>query len=251
MDHWFEGRAIISAKLGICGLEVAVNAPRFTEVEFQVGGLTELAGTQPIAQTYWPTEEAGDDQRFAMQWRPDFEQSWTMNNDTITLAFHRSARLLDPYQFSITTSPVVTVTGPPKTFHEWRQQYIDPIQSLTSIATSTNQPYSWATVARTEEVRLPDGSTRERTARAQVFGSEFNQEAYLAKRPDTLRPMLIRLGSSDVSLAEMISAWRLSAGQPVQPQQLASNKRHPSRGSPLQDPVPRHTVSTLTREEWA
>ena len=42
---------------------------KFTEVEFQVGGLTELSGTHPIEETRWPTVDEGPEQRFSMKWQ--------------------------------------------------------------------------------------------------------------------------------------------------------------------------------------
>ena len=63
----------MSAASAICGLELNTDSLLFSEVEFQVGGLTELAGTHPIAETNWPTKDTGNDQRFAMKWRSESE----------------------------------------------------------------------------------------------------------------------------------------------------------------------------------
>lgn len=54
-EHLFPGRTRASAGLGLVGVEV----PRdllFDSVEFQVGGLTELATVRPLSQVQWPAQ---------------------------------------------------------------------------------------------------------------------------------------------------------------------------------------------------
>ncbi len=213
INQWWMDRAALVARSALCGLGLEADNLQFDEIEFQVGGLTELSGVAPIAETEFPPETPGSPKRFGMTWRSESEQEWQAGSDRINLSYHHWARVFDLYQFSVSTSPVVTVLGPSKPWHEWQLLYVDPIRELTSLSTAKHQDACWVLLGRrVVEPKLgKPAETVERMVRAQLFTAGLTQEPYLAERGDPTRAAFVTLGRPGASLATYVERWRANA----------------------------------------
>lgn len=218
INRWFPDRADVSSATAIVGFELNVEDIVFDEVEFQVGGLAELAGVTPVAKTEFPRFVKGQDRRFGMTWNEESEREWELRGDRINLGFHFNAKVNDPYQFVIQTRPVVTLSGSPRPLSEWWSAYIEPIRAISSLSTAKPQSVRWIVLSR--RVREPKlgnpNETIDRAIRSQVFASDLNQESYFAERGDPTRPAFVTLSEEGSSLARYVDRWSAGAqGQSV------------------------------------
>lgn len=200
--HQFPGRTRLQANTALVGGEVPDDL-LFSSVEFQVGGLTELATVRPLGEVQFP-QTLGAGSEFSAKWGEHSVQRWTTaDGDLIELEFIASITHHAWYGFGVTTSPVVRVKGERRPAEEWMSQYVLPLAETATLATERRQPVSWVQV-RPAKDQWP----------VQVFSADIDEQAaYEASEPD-LRVMiseqhssLIPLGPDGVDLAEVLTRW--------------------------------------------
>jgi hypothetical protein len=203
VEHWFPGRTRVNAGLALAGWRVPEDL-LFGMVEFQVGGLTELATVRPLEEIRIPmTLSGGAD--FAARWDAGSDQRWSgADGDEIELKFVARIDYSGHYGLAVSSSPVVRVRGLPRSAGDWMRDYVVPLAELTTLATARRQQVAW--------VKLGVDTDNRSVASVQVFGDEVeDQAAFDATEPDNMisdiHTSLIPLGSNGVDLAALLARW--------------------------------------------
>jgi hypothetical protein len=181
----------------------------FTGVSFQVGGLTELSGVQPIKDMLL-TEVGVKGGQYGFTENADADQSWVVDGYTYSLQWWSRLRTFDPFGYGVTYFPVVEVEGPAAKAADWFDDIITPVRHIASMATAHPQPVAWVRLHWHENESLGG-----RDRQAQLFNAGISQQPVEAVRPDRNgTQVLIRLSQDSLSLADLIQNWlRLSDEQ--------------------------------------
>ena len=200
--HWFPGRTRMSADVALVGGEVPEDL-LFTSIEFQVGGLTELAGVRPLKDVLMP-HTLSEGAVFSATWGEHSVQRWiTADGDELELNFTATVDYGDWYGMAVTSAPVVRVSGEARTAQDWIGQYVQPLAEISTLATQRRQSVSWLQV-RPGKDEWP----------VQVFTADIDQEPYYATAPDPklmisdTHPSLIQLGTNGAVLPDLLDRWR-------------------------------------------
>jgi hypothetical protein len=151
-----------------------------------------------MAVTWWPASGTWDPEGAVQEWVID-------DGDKLALGFDAAVDNRFWYGFSLTTAPVITVSGSPRPADEWMEQYVRPITQITTFATQRPQPMSWVTLYHTTKespVRWLDDQmpTPDRELPAQLFTTDITQQPYEAGPTERSQMLsnsdgtLIRLG---------------------------------------------------------
>jgi hypothetical protein len=204
LRHVFLKRTQVSAALALVGWNVPDDL-RFGRVEFQVGGLTELATVRPLREVRMPVPLSSGEQ-FSAHWNLDSTQRWrSAGGDEIELRFNVNFKYHDHYGLSVTTSPIVRVWGTPRTAEDWLRDYVVPLAELTTLATARRQRVAW--------VKLGVEPEHNPSAPIQAFGANIEDQAAFDSmeqdpRVDLRAASLIPLGPDGVDLAAVLDQWR-------------------------------------------
>ncbi|GLY53167.1 hypothetical protein [Lentzea sp. NBRC 102530] len=196
--HQFPGAASGSAAAALVGRTLPRGDELNTQaVEFQVGGLTELAGVSPLHGLEIDLPQQGPASDYRIVWDPESRQSWTTaDGDEISVEFVPHTIDTTLYGFGIAPYPVVRVHGPrPRTVLEWLISYAQPLMQLTTLVTSQPQRIRW----------LELGGRRNPWT-AQVFAENVVQDPYTATMPSTA-PVVLRLGPGGAVLPDLLQQW--------------------------------------------
>ncbi|MFG3255221.1 HEPN domain-containing protein [Streptomyces sp. NPDC048172] len=200
VTYLFPEQARLSARMALIGLGIPeADELLFDSVEFQVGGLTEISGVRAFTEFSMPVRGGSTERQFSAAWSGEADQEWTTaSGDSLSLDYIADLKYDRGYRYHLSSYPVVSIRGVPRTADEWIDTYIRPLTQITTFVTVRKQPICWA--------RLTCGSPR---YSAQVFSSEVTQEPFDAESPEpgVLAPLL-RLGPGGVSLADLLSGWR-------------------------------------------
>jgi hypothetical protein len=203
LTHSWPGRTRLRADTALVGRDVPDDL-LFNCVWFQVGGLTELATVRPMSKAHLPSMPAAGSE-FIATWGEHGTQAWTMpDGDDITLQFAAAMSDEGFYGFSVTTSPLMSVSGKPRSAAEWMSSYVLPLAELTTFATDHRQPVSWVYLFTQDRPTSP----------VQVFSEAIDdQAAYDASQPaaDSMisdsHASLIPLGPAGANLAHVLTGW--------------------------------------------
>lgn len=206
IGHGFAGRTGVSAAMALAGWEIPDDL-LFGMVEFQVGGLSELATVPPLKAVQFSMAPA-EGAEFAARWDAESEQRWrSADGDEIELKFTAAIDWSGYYGMTVATSPIMRIRGTPRTVREWLCEYVVPMVELTSMATARRQPVAWVKVGS-------DAGARS-VASVQVFGPMVEaQAAFNATEPELdqmiseVHASLISLGPAGVNLVTLLSRWR-------------------------------------------
>jgi len=200
-------RAYVSCNSSICGIGLP-EALTFDRIAFQVGGLTELFGTRPILRTRWPKDMRETGAEFGMEWNPAACAKANVDDYELELNFEVRSRIFDPYNFSVTTKPVIHIEGPRLSPQGWIDKFVEPIRALAELATSRVQAMNWMTLNYKYM-----GSSQG----AKYFSREFNQEPYDAEESDARRsPIFTFASGTESSLEGMLDRWhKMAAAYPT------------------------------------
>lgn len=196
--HQFPGAAAASASAALVGRGLPRGDELNTQaVEFQVGGLTELAGVSPLHEIEINLPQQGPASDYRIHWDPASRQSWTKTDgDQISVEFVPHTVDTTPYGFSVAPYPVVRVHGlRPRSALEWLSSYAQPLMHLTTLA--TNQP---------QRIRWLELGGRRSPWTAQVFAENIVQEPYVATLPSPA-PVVLRLGPGGAVLPDLLQRW--------------------------------------------
>src|SRR6266568_1633114 len=203
VQHWWPGNSRVSANMALVGARLPDELV-FHSVEFQVGGLTELAGAYPL-KSVDPPYGLGPDQTVTVAWNTETaSQEWTTSaGDKLELEFAGGIERREGYSFTITSSPLVTASGAPRSATEWMRQYVRPLAQITTLATLRPQPVSWV-VLRHGDKEFP----------VQLFAGDIAQQPYDAA-PTELSQLishssgtLIRVGPDGATLPDLLDGWQ-------------------------------------------
>jgi hypothetical protein len=193
----------------------------FDSVKFQVGGLTELVGVHPLKSIALP--EAWDsDAVIGVTWNAETSaQAWTTGDgDNLELEFTATVDYDHWYSFGLSSAPVITVSGRPRSAEDWIRQYVRPLAEITTLATLRPQPVSWVTLYHTAKVipglPFPAGVPRPQTEQlpVQVFAADIAQQPYNATATEGPYLIshdtgtLIRLGPDGAALPDLLAGWQ-------------------------------------------
>jgi hypothetical protein len=221
VQHLLPERSWVQGQMALVGLRLPEEL-LFDSVRFQVGGLTELAGVYPIKSVTLP-ESLGTDAVTGVTWNAETAtQAWTTSDgDDLELEFTANINYGKWYSFSLTSAPVITVSGRPRSAGDWMRQYIRPLAEITTLATLRSQSISWATLyyqARREfPVQLPASEVpQDETMEVpvQVFAADIAQQPYDASPAEISNLIslgdgtLIRLGPDGAALPALLAGWR-------------------------------------------
>lgn len=203
LQHQLPGRTRLVADTALVGGEVPEDS-LFSSVEFQVGGLTELATVRPLREVSIP-QILSVGTEFSATWGEHSVQRWhSSDGDCVELEFIASIAHRAWYGFGVTTSPVVRVIGEHRPVDEWMSQYVLPLAEIATLATDRRQPVSWVQV-RPAKDQWP----------VQVFRADIDEQtSYDASEPDAqvmvsdVHSSLIPLGLGGVDLADVLTRWR-------------------------------------------
>lgn len=203
LNHYFPSQTAVRARMAVTGRSLPNNL-LFNSVEFQVGGLTELAGVYPLKRVDIP-RDLNVDAVASATWNADVaRQSWsTSDGDELKLYFNANIAHRSWYGFSLTSAPVVAVSGAPRSAEEWMRQYVRPLVEITTFARARPQSISW--------VMLHHGV---KEFPVQLFGSEITQQPYDAEPTEISELIshdsgtLIHLGPQGASLPDLFAGWQ-------------------------------------------
>ena len=193
----------------------------FDSVRFQVGGLTELAGVYPVKSIALP-ETLDGDAVISATWNAETAaQAWTTGDgDNLELEFTATIDHGRWYSFALSSAPVITVSGRPRSAEDWMRQYVRPLAEITTLATLRPQPVSWVTLYHTAKVLpglpFPNGVPHRETEHlpVQVFAADIAQQPYDAaptEAPNLISydtGALIRLGPDGATLPDLLAGWQ-------------------------------------------
>lgn len=196
-------RSWVQAKVALIGHNLPDDM-LFDSVEFQVGGLTELSGIRPLRKWAVPRTFENDPEADAT-W--DSEATWqkwiTAEGDEVELTFDPEIVWNQGFSFSLTSAPVMGVSGRPRAADDWMSQYVRPLAEIMSLATQRSQPVSWVFLRRGGKDKPP----------AQLFASDVVQQPYDATPPEHSELIsygsgsLIRLGPGGAALPDLLMGW--------------------------------------------
>jgi hypothetical protein len=220
IQHWLPERSWAHGQMALVG-----SAPPeellFDSVRFQVGGLTELAGVYPVKSIALP-ETLDIDAVISATWNAETAaQAWTAGDgDNLELEFTATIDHGRGYSFALSSAPVITVSGRPRSAEDWIRQYVRPLAEITTLATLRPQPVSWVTLYHTPKVLpglpFPDGVPRPETEHlpVQVFAADIAQQPYDAAPAEAPQLIshdtgtLIRLGPDGATLPDLLAGWQ-------------------------------------------
>ena len=193
----------------------------FDSVKFQVGGLTELAGVYPIKSITLP-EALDSDAVTSATWNAETAaQAWTTSEgDSLELEFTATIDHGRWYSFALSSAPVITVSGRPRSAEDWMRQYVRPLAEITTLATLRSQPVSWVTLhhpARELPGQLFAGGTPHHETKdlpVQLFAADIAQQPYDAAPTEAPYLIshdtgtLIRLGPDGATLPDLLAGWQ-------------------------------------------
>ncbi len=185
-------------RLALVGRFPAGDDPLFEAVRFQVGGLSELAGVPALSGVGFPREP---ERSFSATVHPHAAQTWKCSSgERISLEFEVSQTTDLKFSMTVTSQPVVEVTGTARTAEQWVDDFIRPLAELAAFATGRRQDVEWV-------VLRPEHAGERFTT--QLFAAGISQMPYLAERPaDRRQPLLLRLGPDGADLAVLLGRWR-------------------------------------------
>ncbi len=196
--HSFPGVASITAAAALVGRQLPHGDDLKTAAaEFQVGGLTELAGVAPLEGLEVDSSQQGPASAYRIVWNPDSRQSWTNDDgDEVSVEFAPYTAEAVPYSFGITPYPVVRVHGArPRSAVEWLASYAQPLMQLTTLATG-----------RPQQIRWLELGGRYGPWTAQVFAENVVQDPFVATMPSQA-PLVLRLGPGGAALPDLLQRW--------------------------------------------
>lgn len=204
LNHWWPDRTAVGARMALVGSGLPDGELLFDSVEFQVGGLTDLAGVRPLEQITFPKTLEGNVE-FSATWNSETAtQTWsTHDGDELVLKFTANIGHRAWFGFSLTSSPVITVFGAARPAEDWMHQYVRPLAEITTLATLRAQPVSW--------VMLHHGKKQFPT---QLFTADIAQQPYDAAPTETSELIshdsgtLIRLGPDGATLPDLLTGWQ-------------------------------------------
>lgn len=203
VTHFPDSRSFVQAKIALVGEDIPEDM-QFGSAEFQVGGLTEISGVQPLKGVKVPGSLAGDPEAGATWDSNATCQEWTIpGGDTVRLRF---VPFIDPkqgYGFSLTAAPVVSVSGKPRSAGDWLSKYVRPLAEITTFATQRQQMVSWVVLRGSSDSPPP----------VQVFAEDITQQPYDAAPPEFTELLsfgsgaLVRLGLGGAALPDLLDGW--------------------------------------------
>lgn len=220
IQHGLPGRSWVhSRQLALIGSALPENL-LFDSVKFQVGGLTELAGVFPIKSITQP-EVLDNDAVISATWNAEAAaQAWTTGDgDSLMLEFTATVDYGRSYSLALTTAPVITVSGRPRSAEDWMRQYVRPLAEITTLATLRAQPVSWLTLYHAVKVSpwklfAEMGLHREtEDIPVQVFAADIAQQPYDAAPTASSHLIsydtgaLIHLGPHGATLPDLLAGW--------------------------------------------
>jgi hypothetical protein len=220
IQHMLPGTSIVQGQMAVVGWRMPDNL-LFEAVRFQVGGLTELAGACPLKSVTVP-DTLDNDAVLSATWNAETAtQTWvTDSGDSVELDFTATTTVDRGYSFALTSAPVVTVSGKPRSAEDWMRQYARPLAEITTLATQRPQPVSWATLDYSVKLppgQLPDVGQPRRdsyTMSAQLFAADITQQPYDAAPADNSHLIslgtgsMIRLGPDGAALPDLLAGWQ-------------------------------------------
>jgi ApeA N-terminal domain 1 len=124
------------------------------------------------------------------------------------------------YSFALSSAPVITVSGRPRSAEDWMRQYVRPLAEITTLATLRSQPVSWVTLHHTAKEfpgRLFAGGTPHHEPKdlpVQLFAADIAQQPYDAAPMEAPYLIshdtgtLIRLGPDGATLPDLLAGWQ-------------------------------------------
>ena len=220
MQHLLPERSWVDGQMALTGSALPAKL-LFDSVRFQVGGLAELAGVYPVKSITLPDSLDGD-AVVSATWNAEMAaQAWTTGDgDSLELEFTATIDHGRWYSFALSSAPVITVLGRPRSAEDWMRQYVRPLAEITTLATLRSQPVSWVTLYHTAKASaglpFPDGVPRRETEHipVQVFADYIAQQPYDAaptEAPDLISydtGTLVRLGPDGATLPDLLAGWQ-------------------------------------------
>ena len=152
IQHLLPERSWVRGQMALVGFALPKKL-LFDSVQFQVGGLAELAGVCPVKSITVP-ETLDRDAVISATWNAESAaQAWTAGDgDNLELEFTATIDHGRGYSFALSSAPVITVSGRPRSADDWIGQYVRPLAEITTLATLRSQPVSWVTLYHTAKV---------------------------------------------------------------------------------------------------
>lgn len=219
-QHYLPQRSWVHGQMALTGSALPEKL-LFDSVKFQVGGLTELAGVYPVKSITLP-ETLDSDAVISATWNAETAaQAWTTGDgDNLELEFTATIDHGRWYSFALSSAPVITVSGMPRSAEDWMRQYVRPLAEITTLATLRPQPVSWVTLYHTAKVLpglpFPDGVPHRETEHlpVQLFAADIAQQPYDAAPTEAPHLIsydtgtLIRLGPDGATLPDLFAGWQ-------------------------------------------
>lgn len=201
---WSPGQNEISAAVALVGVDLPPgNTPRFFGAALQVSGIDAIGGFTPLLKTKRPP--AGTDYRSG-EWGATGNgasaQVWSDSGAILTHEFDINFSVRDPYYFQVGFTPVVRVElAEAATIRDWLDEWVEPIQRITSVATGREETITYLALQQEEKTDREPGS------RIQIFGTGITQEPFRSQAA-TMTSSAFTTARDGLSLLELVRTWR-------------------------------------------
>jgi ApeA N-terminal domain 1 len=217
LSEWFPQQIEASGRWALVGLEITrVPDRRWSSVQLQVSGLETVLGNA-ISSIVWPRDARVDPQRLSAELNASADYASAANGVTIRANYRYSFPTNDPYRFSITNYPTVTLTTQqPLTVDEWVTGWLLPLRELLTLATGERERIAAVRFTAPDPQPTGDDVRRPVEIAGQLFGSGIHQEEQPARRrtrPDGTPLIPLFLLADAPPLADLAHTWLTSLGE--------------------------------------
>lgn len=204
LDHGINDDARVYASAAVVSDGDLCEVDSFAGVRFQVEYLDAIAGSAPLASVHFPKKTG----TYSGELNDDAGQVWTDDTASVDLGYQGMLHSIEVYQLHLGFSPVVEVTtSEPIPFAAWRDDWIDPLRKVVSVAVGRPASLTYVELKRaTPADEVGWGS------RCQVFGTAIAQSPFESQQANIQRvESPLQLKPDGVSLLDLVRTWQAMA----------------------------------------
>lgn len=147
---WIPGHANFRASLALIGTaldDIATN-PAFSEVKVQITGIDRMSGVVPLKSFRFPSSDAEHlDGEWVAEGNPGSSLEWLTDARSMYFEYDGSARIGDPYSYSLAFSPVIRMSAADALpIRVWIEDWVLPLRRITTLATGNPEQVTYLDV---------------------------------------------------------------------------------------------------------
>jgi hypothetical protein len=202
LRHGMNEDARVYASVAIISARDLRDANMFESARIQIEYLDAIAGIPPLTMVKIPRSGSGT---YSAESSGTARETWTDDGATVSLGFQGMLHSVERYQFHLGFSPIVEVeAAQPAPFEMWKDDWIEPLRKIVSIAVGRPAVVTYAEVT----LPVPEGE-HAWGSRCQVFGTAITQAPYESKQKAIQSvESPLQLKPDNVSLLGLTRKWQ-------------------------------------------